>query len=220
MSSTFGATASDRAMHSRCCWPPESAPPGLVEPIAHLPPQAGPLERLLDQCILVVATDVGQLQPGQHVVPDAHGRERVGLLEDHADAGPDCLGAHVGAVDVLAIEQDLAVHGGPGTSSCIRLSRRRKVDLPQPEGPMRAVTSPAAIDQGDALEDQVVAEPGAGVPCLEGGGPGRRATDQSDRRCGSTSTARGPPWARRPVGRSIRRPSERFGSGWGSRDRS
>src|SRR5689334_12504744 len=28
----------------------------------------------------------------------------------------------------------------PGTTSCIRLSARRKVDLPQPDGPMRAVT--------------------------------------------------------------------------------
>src|SRR5260370_14909227 len=29
--------------------------------------------------------------------------------------------------------------------SCIRLSMRRKVDLPQPEGPIRAVTDPASI---------------------------------------------------------------------------
>lgn len=28
----------------------------------------------------------------------------------------------------------------PGMTSCMRLSERRKVDLPQPEGPMRAVT--------------------------------------------------------------------------------
>ena len=28
ISSTSGSTASDRAMHSRCCWPPDSAPPG------------------------------------------------------------------------------------------------------------------------------------------------------------------------------------------------
>ena len=28
ISSTRGRTASARAMHSRCCWPPDSAPPG------------------------------------------------------------------------------------------------------------------------------------------------------------------------------------------------
>src|SRR5260221_344807 len=33
----------------------------------------------------------------------------------------------------------------PCTISCIRLSMRRKVDLPQPEGPIRAVTDPASI---------------------------------------------------------------------------
>ena len=33
----------------------------------------------------------------------------------------------------------------PGMTSCIRLSERMKVDLPQPEGPMRAVTDRAAI---------------------------------------------------------------------------
>ena len=32
-----------------------------------------------------------------------------------------------------------------GISSCIRLRIRRKVDLPQPEGPMRAVTLPGSM---------------------------------------------------------------------------
>src|SRR6478609_8631359 len=35
----------------------------------------------------------------------------------------------------------------PGTSSCIRLRIRRKVDLPHPDGPMRAVTFPAGISR-------------------------------------------------------------------------
>src|SRR4051794_28958016 len=33
----------------------------------------------------------------------------------------------------------------PGTSSCIRLRMRRNVDLPQPDGPIRAVTRPAGM---------------------------------------------------------------------------
>ncbi len=32
-----------------------------------------------------------------------------------------------------------------GTNSCIRLRIRRKVDFPQPEGPMSAVTSPGGM---------------------------------------------------------------------------
>ena len=30
----------------------------------------------------------------------------------------------------------------PGMNSCIRFSVRKKVDLPQPEGPIKAVTVP------------------------------------------------------------------------------
>ena len=33
----------------------------------------------------------------------------------------------------------------PGTSWCIRLRIRRNVDLPQPDGPISEVTSPACI---------------------------------------------------------------------------
>ena len=49
ISRTSGRTASARAMHSRCCWPPESAPPGRAEPVLHLVPQSGPLEAVLER---------------------------------------------------------------------------------------------------------------------------------------------------------------------------
>ena len=42
----------------------------------------------------------------------------------------------VGAVDVLAVEQDLPSMRAPRMSSCMRFRQRRKVDLPQPDGPM------------------------------------------------------------------------------------
>ena len=35
----------------------------------------------------------------------------------------------------------------PGTSSCIRLRMRRNVDLPQPDGPISAVTWPAGMSR-------------------------------------------------------------------------
>ncbi len=34
----------------------------------------------------------------------------------------------------------------PGITSCMRLSVRRKVDLPQPDGPMKAVTVRGSMD--------------------------------------------------------------------------
>ena len=33
----------------------------------------------------------------------------------------------------------------PGMTSCMRFSERRKVDLPQPDGPMKAVTERALM---------------------------------------------------------------------------
>ena len=64
----------------------------------------------------------------------------------------------------------------PGTSSCMRLSSRRNVDLPQPDGPMSAVTSPAGMtrstpsstrwspNQAHASRASRVAAPGGGPP--------------------------------------------------------
>ena len=45
----------------------------------------------------------------------------------------------------------------PGMVSCMRLRVRRKVDFPQPEGPMRAVTDLGSIDDVDVLHGQEVA---------------------------------------------------------------
>ena len=56
ISSTLGCTASDRAMQSRCCWPPESAPPGCVEPVLDLVPEPGPGQGLLDERVRVART--------------------------------------------------------------------------------------------------------------------------------------------------------------------
>ena len=101
-------------MHSRCCWPPDRAPPGEssrsrtsfhrpARSRAHSTSASGSAGR-----------DAGQLEPGEHVVADGHGRERVRLLEHHADAHAHLLGAHAPAVDVVAVEQDLAVERGAG----------------------------------------------------------------------------------------------------------
>ena len=49
-------------------------------------------------------------------------------------------GSTPGPYRSLAVELELALHPAPGITSCMRLSDRRKVDLPQPDGPMKAVT--------------------------------------------------------------------------------
>ena len=44
-------------------------------------------------------------------------------------------------VEVLVVEEDLAARPGRrGSTSCIRFRVRSRVDLPQPDGPMKAVT--------------------------------------------------------------------------------
>ena len=55
MRMTSGSTAIVRAMHSRCCWPPESPMPGCVEAVLDLLPQPGAAQRLLDALARVAA---------------------------------------------------------------------------------------------------------------------------------------------------------------------
>ena len=60
----------------------------------------------------------------------------------------------------VAVEQHLAGQlRRSGTSSCIRLRIRRNVDLPQPDGPISAVTCAGRHGQRDPVEHLVVAEP-------------------------------------------------------------
>ena len=44
------------------------------------------------------------------------------------------------AVDVVAVVEDLALEPEAGIESFMRLRLRMKVDLPQPDGPITAVT--------------------------------------------------------------------------------
>ena len=147
MSSTSGRTASERAMHSRCCWPPDRSPPGRPSrslTSCHSPAfvrQLSISSARPDRATLVPVS----LRPGQHVLGDRHGGERVRLLEDHADPAAGLGQALSRVVDVVAVELDPPAMAADGTSSCIRLRMRRNVDLPHPLGPISAVTCPAAI---------------------------------------------------------------------------
>src|SRR5437764_1350414 len=57
----------------------------LLEAVLHLLPQARAAQRALHAVLQAAAAHARQARPGGHVVEDRHGRERVGLLEDHAD---------------------------------------------------------------------------------------------------------------------------------------
>ena len=107
---TSGLTAIARAMHRRCCWPPERLLPGWSSRSLtsfHKPgaPQGG-----LDDLVhlgLAAGEPVDARAVGD-VVVDRLG-ERVGLLEHHADPGAQLHHVDVGCVDVLAVEADVAL---------------------------------------------------------------------------------------------------------------
>ena len=176
---------------------------GLAEPGLDLVPQAGPGEALLDErrsLGLAAGREAAQPEAGQHVVGDGHGGERVGLLEHHADPAAGVGGALVGVVDVdlaVADSSTSPASVAPGTSSCMRLRMRRNVDLPQPDGPISAVTVCAGISRLIRVEHLAGAEPGADV-------------DRAQPRTAGASPA--PSLRRAP----LRRPAR---SGWSGRGR-
>ena len=51
ISSTSGSTASARAMHSRCCWPPERPERDLFQPVLDLVPDGRAAQGLLDDLV-------------------------------------------------------------------------------------------------------------------------------------------------------------------------
>ncbi len=99
-----------RAMHRRCCWPPERLKALALQLVLDLVPQGGPGEALLDQVVHVALEPVDLRGDGDVVVDGL--RERVGLLEHHADAPPDLDGLHPGAVERLPIEVQAALDPG------------------------------------------------------------------------------------------------------------
>ena len=145
---------------------------------------------------------VGEGQAGGDVVGDRHGRERVGLLEDHAD-----LLAHVGQpvarrVDVLAVEEHLAGQLGAGH----RLVH--PVEDPQ-EGRLAAARRPdegghrgRRHRQGDVVEHLGVAEPGRD---LDGVQVGRTASEPGPVRRSPPAPGRGPMARRSGAARRTRR---------------
>ena len=107
MRMTSGSTAMVRAMHSRCCWPPESPMPGWLR--RSLTSSHSPAPR--SDCSTrsrVSPRSAAEAQARGDVVEDRHGRERVGLLEDHPDGAPHADDVDARVVEVEVVEAHLA----------------------------------------------------------------------------------------------------------------
>ena len=158
MSRISGLSAIARAMHSRCCWPPESAKPDSSSWCLTSPQRPARVRASSTRsfCLGLLQLPAVDPRPVGDVVVDRLG-ERVGLLEHHADPAPDLDRVDVGAVEVLPVVEDPALDPGLGTRSLVRLKQRRTVDLPQPEGPMNAVISLRPDLQVDSADGPEVA---------------------------------------------------------------
>ena len=149
---TAGLTATARAMQRRCCWPPDSAQARLVCNLSltssQRPPCAAPARRDLR-----FFADFNPSRRGGYrrrccrrsTWGTASTAERPCRRASAATSGPPL------ARDVPAIEVRLAGPRVPGKSSCMRFRARSSVDLPQPEGPMKAVTRRVVELEVDAL---------------------------------------------------------------------
>ena len=149
---TSGSTAIVRAMHSRCCWPPESPTPGSAEPVLDLVPQAGAAQRPLDPVLEVDAAGPAQPQAGGDVVEDRHRRERVGLLEDHADDAAHRRRVDRRAVDVGVVERHRALGARARDLLVHAVDAAHERRLPAARGADHGRHLVRAVDEVDALD--------------------------------------------------------------------
>ena len=88
---------------------------GLVQAILDLIPKIGPAQGPLHQVVRVRLGDVLLIEPdaGQNILPDGHGRERIGPLEDHADIPSHLDRVYIRSVKVSTLQQHLPAHMRP-----------------------------------------------------------------------------------------------------------
>ena len=137
ISTTSGSTASARAMHRRCCWPPERDRHASL---------SRPSPRPTARHAAAPARPVRQV--ALHAV-DREARTRRCRRSTSGrdwDAGRPCRsaaaprpGRRSSALRSYAVVVDAAVTEAPGTRSFIRFRLRSSVVFPHPEGPMNAV---------------------------------------------------------------------------------
>ena len=120
-------------MQRRCRWPPERLVPGADRRSFTLPTTGK--GQAFDNGVEVFS------RPG---VDAAVSDVVIDRFRERPGSGTPCRRAssstaHIRIVDVFAVHQDLPPTRQFSIVSFIRLRQRRKVDLPQPEGPISAV---------------------------------------------------------------------------------
>jgi hypothetical protein len=93
---------------------------------------------LATRCVDLVARHLAHQQAEADVARHRHVREQRVVLEHHAEAAP--LGRQL--VDAALVQPDLPSDNG--SRPAMQLSA---VDLPQPEGPSRAMNSPRRMSR-------------------------------------------------------------------------
>ena len=139
---TSGLTAIARAMHSRCCWPPDRLMPGVSSRSLTSLEQARAAQACLD--------DLVQLGLARSEAVDARA---VGNVVDRSTSetdwasGTPCRSWRAAARRRRRDRRCRRRRAGcrpamrqPSMISFMRFRQRRKVDLPQPLGPISAVT--------------------------------------------------------------------------------
>ena len=193
-------------MHSRCCWPPESAPPGSSSRSRTSRQRLGPLERLLDQRVLVVALDARQLQArrarSRGCVMAGNG---FGFWNTMPMRMRTCCARMPALVDVVAVEEDLAVERGAGDELVHAVEQAQERRLAAARRADERGDLAGRHHEVDALEHEVVAEPRARVARLE-----RGRARAADRRSARSAPAR-------RLGRVGSRSVRRRGSAWSDR---
>ena len=101
--------------------------------------------------------------------------------------------SRLGRVDVRAVEQDRARVRAPGMSAFIRLIERSNVDLPQPDGPMNAVTIVRGATRSEMSKSA----------CFSPYQNEKSRSDEAVRRCGIERGGRGACVGGAGVGRGV-----------------
>jgi hypothetical protein len=173
-----------------------------VQPVAHLVPQGGLPQAALDRRVEVgAAAHAVQARPERHVLVDRLG-ERVGLLKHHPDAAAQVDEIDARGVDVLSVEQDLALDADLGADLGDPVDRLDQGRLATPgraddrrDPPLRHVERDARERPAARVREAHVAEgdldpyrrsllprPGFGEPRLDRRGGHRDAVHRVARR--------------------------------------
>ena len=137
-------------MQRRCCWPPDRLERALAQAGPSLRPRArrgAATTRRSRSSSRAVAHAVDARAVGDVVVDRL--RERIPALEHHSDALAQRDDVHADARRRRRRRARSPSWRTPGIRSFSRLIERRKVDLPQPDGPMSAVIARGRIASVD-----------------------------------------------------------------------